>query len=101
MAGNTADNEKQGRMAGKVCVVTGASSGIGNAVARALHAEGALVCVGARREDKLQALCSELPGSVYHPTDVTVRNDVKALVAKAESSFGKGTDVLVNVAGVM
>lgn len=84
-----------------MCVVTGASSGIGEAIARALHAQGALVCVGARREDKLAALCSELAGAVYLATDVAKRADVHALVAKAEEAFGKGVHLLVNVAGVM
>jgi NADP-dependent 3-hydroxy acid dehydrogenase YdfG len=87
---------------GKVCVVTGASSGIGEAIARALHAKGALICVGARREDKLAALCSELgERAVYLPTDVTKRADVHALVGKAEEAFAKGVHLLVNVAGVM
>jgi|EP01046_Picozoa_sp_COSAG06_P010874 NADP-dependent 3-hydroxy acid dehydrogenase YdfG len=88
-------------MEGKVCVITGASSGIGEAIARALHAAGALVCVGARREEKLAALCAELEGAVYLPTDVAKRADVHALVAKAEEAFGKGVHLLVNVAGVM
>ena len=86
---------------GKVCVVTGASSGIGEAIARALHAKGALVCVGARREDKLALLCEELPGAVYLPTDVSKRAEMRALVGKAEEAFGKGVHLLVNVAGVM
>jgi NADP-dependent 3-hydroxy acid dehydrogenase YdfG len=90
------------RMSGKVCVVTGASSGIGEAIARALHQEGAKVCVGARREDKLAALCAELgEGSTFLTTDVAKRADMKALVAQAEGAFGKGVDLLVNVAGVM
>ena len=88
-------------MEGKVCVVTGASSGIGEAIARALHAQGALVCVGARREDKLATLCSELAGAVYLATDVSKRAEMHALVAKAEEAFGKGVHLLVNVAGVM
>lgn len=88
-------------MEGKVCVVTGASSGIGEAIARALHAQGALICVGARREDKLAALCADLAGAVYLPTDVAKRGDMHALVSKAEEVFGKGVHLLVNVAGVM
>jgi NAD(P)-dependent dehydrogenase (short-subunit alcohol dehydrogenase family) len=88
-------------MEGKVCVVTGASSGIGEAIARALHAQGAQICVGARREDKLAALCAALPGAVYLPTDVAKRGDMHALVSKAEEAFGKGVHLLVNVAGVM
>ena len=52
-------------------------------------------------DDRLTALCAELEGAVSLRTDVVVRDEVKALVAKAEESFGKGVDVLVNVAGVM
>ena len=89
------------RRGSQVCVVTGASSGIGEAIARALHSGGASVCLGARREDRLAALCSELAGAVFLVTDVTKGADVEALVAKAETSFGKGVDILCNVAGVM
>ena len=101
----TKTNQPQS-MAGKVVVVTGASSGIGRAIAKAFHDQGALVAVGARRLERLEALCLELdPASkgtaVPVQTDVTDAASVKRLVATAESKFGSGVDVLVNVAGVM
>jgi NADP-dependent 3-hydroxy acid dehydrogenase YdfG len=110
-------NGSSGRLAGKIAVVTGASSGIGQAVAMALHAAGAKVCLGARRLDRLRATCAALneteaesPASRAHAppkraiavkTDVTDRASVKRLVSQAEKTFGGGVDILVNVAGVM
>ena len=98
-------------MTGKLVVVTGASSGIGLAIAKAFHRSGAFVCVAARRMDRLRALCSELDAtesagkktSRAFPvrTDVTDRASVGRLVAQAEGRFSTGVDVLVNNAGVM
>lgn len=93
-------------LAGKIAVVTGGSSGIGRATAKALHAAGASVALGARRLSQLEAVCSELNAdgqgrALAVKTDVTSRVDVKALVAAAEAEFGAGVDILVNVAGVM
>jgi NADP-dependent 3-hydroxy acid dehydrogenase YdfG len=93
-----------GRLRDKVALVTGASSGIGAGVARALAAEGASVGLGARRMDRLDALAGEiraaggsaLPCSV----DVTVRADVERFVADVLGAFGR-VDILVNNAGVM
>lgn len=82
----------------KVVVITGASSGIGEATARLLAAAGAKVVLGARRVDRITALAAELGGAA-RATDVTKRADVEALVALAVERFGK-LDVLVGNAGI-
>lgn len=87
----------------RVAVVTGASSGIGAAVARALNASGAIVALAARRKDVLTKVQNSLNGktrSLAIPTDVTDRSQVEALVAQAERELGP-VDMLVNCAGVM
>jgi len=87
-------------------VVTGASSGIGAAVARALAHEGAHVAIAARRRDALVDVQKgfERQGSqartLVVPTDVTNRQQVKSLVARTEEELGP-VDILVNCAGVM
>jgi NADP-dependent 3-hydroxy acid dehydrogenase YdfG len=90
--------------AGKVVVITGASSGIGEATARLLARRGARVVLGARRADRLEALVSSLRAeggeAEYRATDVTKPGDVEALVGLARSAYGR-IDVLVNNAGVM
>ena len=93
-------------VAGKTVVVTGASSGIGRAIAKAFHDAGANVAVGARRLDRLEALCLELDptnkgSSLAVKTDVTNAASVQNLVTQAETKFGRGCDIMVNVAGVM
>ncbi len=88
---------------GRVVVVTGASSGIGAAVARALAGEGAHVALAARREGALRGVLAGLPSgaeSLVCPTDVTDRGQVEALVGRAEGELGP-VDALVNCAGVM
>ena len=83
--------------------MTGASSGIGAAVSRALAREGAPVALAARRKDALREVQASLEGgakSVVVPTDVTDRRQVKSLVVRAEAELGP-VDVLVNCAGVM
>lgn len=90
---------------GKVAIVTGASSGIGAAIAEALIKAGANVALAARRIDKLKDLCKKLEedGSglaIAVKTDVTNKEDVKELVRHTECSLGS-IDVLVNSAGVM
>lgn len=88
----------------KVVLITGASSGIGEATARVLAAAGARVVLGARRLDKLDTIAAEIAatgGQVRVRTlDVTDANDVKAFAADALEAFGQ-IDVLVNNAGVM
>ncbi|WP_174273242.1 SDR family oxidoreductase [Sphingomonas bacterium] len=87
----------------KVVAITGASSGIGQAVARLLARHGHAVVLGARREDALATLVAELNQAGgradYHVTDVTRRADLEALVAHALERFGR-LDVIVNNAGI-
>jgi NAD(P)-dependent dehydrogenase (short-subunit alcohol dehydrogenase family) len=84
---------------GKVAIVTGASSGLGDRFARVLHAQGARVVVAARRLDRLERLAEELPGALAVQTDVAVAEQREALVAAAVEQFG-GVQILVNNAGV-
>ena len=92
------------KITGKVVVITGASSGLGEAAARLLSAQGATVVLGARRSDRLQSLADELSGSggkaLAVATDVTHRNQVKRLVDTAAQKFGR-VDVMINNAGIM
>jgi NADP-dependent 3-hydroxy acid dehydrogenase YdfG len=89
---------------GKIVVITGASSGLGEATARHLAALGASVVLGARRTDKLDAIVRDITAAggeaKAFATDVTRKADVDALIASSISSFGK-IDVLVNNAGLM
>nr|WP_298798961.1 SDR family oxidoreductase [uncultured Acetobacter sp.] len=87
---------------GKVVVVTGASSGLGEAAVRRLAAEGAKIVIGARRLDKLEALASALSlgREVAVKTDVTQFDQLQALVDHAVKLHGR-IDVMINNAGVM
>jgi len=89
---------------GKVVVITGASSGLGEAAARHLSAAGSRVVVGARRVDRLKSLVAELTGrggqALTLATDVTDRDQVKRLVDAAVQTYGR-VDVMVNNAGLM
>jgi len=88
----------------KIVVVTGASSGLGEATARLLSAQGATVVLGARRADRLQALAKDLESragkALALTTDVRLREQVKALVDSAVQTYGR-IDVMVNNAGLM
>jgi NADP-dependent 3-hydroxy acid dehydrogenase YdfG len=88
----------------KIVVVTGASSGLGEATARLLSAEGATVVLGARRVDRLQTLAKELETrggkALALTTDVSQREQVKALVDTAVQTYGR-VDVMINNAGLM
>lgn len=86
---------------GRVAVVTGASSGIGEATARALAADGFRVALLARRLDRITALADELDnGSIAIAADVTDRDSVVAAAERVRQELG-GAEVLVNNAGVM
>lgn len=87
---------------GKVIIITGASSGIGEATARALVAAGAKVMLSARREERLSALSGELGAdqAAYLASDVTNLDDMKAVAACALEHFGK-IDALFANAGIM
>ena len=86
-------------LSGRVAVVTGASSGLGDGFARALAAAGATVVAAARRVERLEALAADVPGLVPVACDVTDAGDRERLVATAASING-GIDVLVNNAGM-
>lgn len=91
-------------IAGKVIVITGASSGMGEAAARHLAAQGAPVVFGARRAERIEAIAADITQAggtaVAVPTDVTRRGDLTRLVDTAVQTFGR-IDVLINNAGVM
>lgn len=88
----------------KIVVVTGASSGLGEATARLLSAQGATVVLGARRADRLQTLAKNIEASggtaLALQTDVTRREQVTALVDAAVQTYGR-IDVMINNAGLM
>jgi NADP-dependent 3-hydroxy acid dehydrogenase YdfG len=92
------------KLDGKVVVVTGASSGIGETTAEALAGEGAKVVIAARREERLSDLVGRIEGSggrtLAVSCDVTDEGQAHALIQRAEEEFGR-VDVLVNNAGVM
>jgi NADP-dependent 3-hydroxy acid dehydrogenase YdfG len=93
-----------GALDGKVAAVTGASSGIGEATALALAAEGAAVALGARRTERLEELAERITSgggrAVALQVDVGDESSARAFVEGAHSELG-GLDILVNNAGVM
>jgi NADP-dependent 3-hydroxy acid dehydrogenase YdfG len=90
-----------GPLDGRVAVVTGASSGIGEATVRALSEAGASVALGARRADRLQALADTLEGrSLVREVDVSDEEQARGFVQAAHDELG-GLHILVNNAGVM
>ncbi|KAF2104168.1 acetyl-CoA synthetase-like protein [Rhizodiscina lignyota] len=96
---------KRGSLFGRVAVITGASSGIGAAVATALAREGAHVALAARRTDALEAVKSKMARSgsskiIIRKTDVTDRAQVQSLMRDASAELGP-VDILVSCAGVM
>ncbi|WP_413729920.1 SDR family oxidoreductase [Sodalis sp. RH22] len=85
---------------GKVAVITGASSGIGEATARLLVAEGVHIVLAARRRDRIEALVEELGNKATAiVTDVTDNSQVEWLFAQVKETFG-GLDLLLNNAGL-
>jgi NADP-dependent 3-hydroxy acid dehydrogenase YdfG len=94
-------NTTPDQSASRVAVITGASSGIGEATARALAASGFRLALLARRADRLQALAEELGnGAIAIQADVTDRGSLVAAADRVEAELG-GADVLVNNAGLM
>lgn len=88
----------------KVVIITGASSGLGEVTARMLAEQGAIVVLGARRTDRIQALADDITKNggqaLALETDVTDRAQVQALVDAAVQKFGR-LDVIINNAGLM
>src|SRR6202030_4303858 len=87
------------RLDGRVALVTGASSGLGERFARVLKAAGASVVLTARRHDRLAALSEELGNALWAAGDVTDDSHVYALVEKTAERHGR-IDILVNSAGM-
>jgi NADP-dependent 3-hydroxy acid dehydrogenase YdfG len=88
------------RLDGTVALVTGASSGIGEATARALAAQGATVALVARRVERLERLAAELGGAVAIEADITQQPQAAGAVERTVSELGR-LDTVVNNAGVM
>jgi 3-oxoacyl-[acyl-carrier protein] reductase len=87
-------------LAGKTALVTGASGGIGGAIATALHRQGAIVGISGTRREALDRRAGELGERVHVlPCNLTDKNAVEALVPAAESALG-GLDILINNAGI-
>ena len=86
----------------KIAVVTGAGSGIGEAIATLLHEEGAKVVLAGRNKDKLQNVANQLAQDSVKvvPTDVTKKEEVDELIKIAQQTFG-GLDIVINSAGQM
>jgi NADP-dependent 3-hydroxy acid dehydrogenase YdfG len=94
---------KTKRLERSVALVTGASSGIGEATARALAAEGAAVALAARRTERVESLARELGGqgrALALTTDVTVEREAREAVERTVSELGR-LDIVINNAGVM
>ncbi len=95
--------DTNGSMTGRTAVVTGASSGIGEATARALAAQGASVALLARRTDRIEAIADEIEAdggtARVYPVDVTDAGGVRDVLERVATELG-GVDVLVNNAGL-
>ncbi len=87
-------------LSGKKALVTGATGGIGEQIARSLHAQGAIVTLSGRRLDKLEELVRSLGNNAFFlQSDLSSMDDVEALVPSATEKMG-GLDILVNNAGI-
>ncbi|MCB4769261.1 3-oxoacyl-[acyl-carrier-protein] reductase [Ancylobacter sp. Lp-2] len=88
-------------LTGKTALVTGATGGIGGAIAKGLHARGATVAISGTRREALEALAGELGERVVVlPCNLASTEEVEALVPSAEEAFGGNLDILVNNAGI-
>jgi 3-oxoacyl-[acyl-carrier protein] reductase len=88
-------------LSGKTALVTGATGGIGGAIAKALHAAGATVAISGRQVDKLEALKAELKERcVVVPCDLASKEQVAKLIDEAVKALGGRLDILVNNAGL-
>jgi 3-oxoacyl-[acyl-carrier protein] reductase len=86
-------------LAGKKALVTGATGGIGEAIAKALKAAGAEIAISGTREEKLKEVAAALGGSAILPCNLTDAAAVEALFGRAEEALGQ-VDILVNNAGI-
>ena len=86
-------------LTGKTALVTGATGGIGGAIAKALHAQGARLALSGTRKEALEAIAAELSGAVVLPCNLAEKDQVEALVPDAEKALGQ-LDILVANAGV-
>jgi 3-oxoacyl-[acyl-carrier protein] reductase len=87
-------------LTGRTALVTGATGGIGGAIAHALHAQGATVAISGTRREMLDALAGQLGGRVHvFPCNLAERDEVEALVPAAEKEMGH-LDILINNAGI-
>ncbi|KQO67163.1 3-oxoacyl-[acyl-carrier-protein] reductase [Methylobacterium sp. Leaf89] len=88
-------------LTGRKALVTGATGGLGGAIARGLHAQGATLAISGTRQAALEAFAAELGGERIHvvPGDLSDKASVEALVPAAEAALG-GLDILVNNAGI-
>jgi 3-oxoacyl-[acyl-carrier protein] reductase len=88
-------------LTGKTALVTGASGGIGGAIAKALHAQGAKVVLSGTRAEALEKVKAELGGNVFiAPANLSDIASIEALPKAAEEAAGSGIDILVNNAGI-
>ncbi len=86
-------------LSGTTALVTGATGGLGGAIARALHAQGARVAVSGTRREALDAIAADLGDGPVLPCDLGDRSQVELLVGQAEAALGS-LDILVNNAGI-
>ncbi|MGU3495610.1 3-oxoacyl-[acyl-carrier-protein] reductase [Xanthobacteraceae bacterium A53D] len=88
-------------LTGKTALVTGATGGLGGAIAKALHAQGATVAISGTRREALDALAAELKERVHVlPCNLGNAEEVEKLVPDAEAALGGALDILVNNAGI-
>jgi len=86
------------KIAGKIVIVTGASSGIGLATSNLLAKQGARVVLVSRSKSKLKEISKKLPNSIFIAADMTKNNDITNMIKKTKKHFGR-IDVLINNAG--